>query len=112
MKPSHWTVLLLCSVALGALLANKSAHAEPDQFFGILLSLDTHNLSLQIRDPRSGAFFTASFTDQTTFTDGEEELALKDVPVGAPVIVDYIRENNQNTVHLIVVRKDLLKEGS
>lgn len=97
-----------CGIGLLSLfLWPAVGQAEGNRAFGILISLDAENHSIQIRDPRSGVLFMGTVTDTTVVTDGDEEIDMEDVAPGTAVIVDYSQPGDIPEVSRIAVRKDL-----
>ena len=94
--------VVLFSLAVLFLMAERAAHAESVQFFGVVTTINTDKSHFMISDPRSGKRVLVSVTEETTFLENGKEKTVEDIEVGRPVIVDFEESGNENIAYQFI----------
>ena len=97
--------LIFLATVLVLVVTGSAITAGSDQYFGVLVKVDTSNSYIVVMDPRSGSRFRFSITEKTVFVENEERKNVEDLEIGTPVIVEYDLSGENYVAHRVLIQQ-------
>ena len=99
------TSVLMAIFPLMFLMADP-VMAELERYFGVMVKVDPANSYIVVMNPNSGGRFRFTISENTKVSAEETGLAVVDLKMGTPVIVEYEWTGDNYTAHSIAVQSE------